>query len=91
MTKAPIRVANFSGALGDYVGAFADAIADETIDVAIGDYLAEMTMGRVAEGFCAAGKPETAKANDESDNYLFHVTAPCLSVLRGTPGFTTLG
>ena len=73
MTKAPIRVANFSGALGDYVGAFADAIADETIDVAIGDYLAEMTMGRVAEGFCAAGKPE-ALAGYHADVFLRQIT-----------------
>ncbi len=73
MTKAPIRVANFSGALGYYVGAFADAIADETIDVAIGDYLAEMTMGRVAEGFCAAGKPE-ALAGYHADVFLRQIT-----------------
>ena len=58
MTQRPIRIANFSGALGDYIGAFADAIRGEPIDVAIGDYLAEMTMGRVAEGYCATGHPE---------------------------------
>ncbi|CAM8672525.1 acyclic terpene utilization AtuA family protein [Sphingobium sp.] len=73
MTKAPIRVANFSGALGDYIGAFADVIADETIDVAIGDYLAEMTMGRVAEGFCGAGKPQ-ALAGYYADIFLRQIT-----------------
>lgn len=51
MKRRPVRIANFSGATGDHVGAFAEAIRGEDIDVAIGDYLAEITMAMVASGF----------------------------------------
>lgn len=50
-TRRAVRIANFSGALGDYFGAFADAVHGEPVDVLIGDYLAEMTMARIASGF----------------------------------------
>lgn len=50
MHRRPIRIANFSGATGDHVGAFAEVIRGGSIDVAIGDYLAEITMAMVASG-----------------------------------------
>lgn len=50
-TRKAVRIANFSGALGDYFGAFADAVHGEAVDVLVGDYLAEMTMARIASGF----------------------------------------
>lgn len=51
--RRPIRIANFSGALGDYADAFANAVRGEAVDVLIGDYLAEMTMARIAGSFAA--------------------------------------
>ncbi|CAN5545889.1 DUF1446 domain-containing protein [soil metagenome] len=52
--RRPIRVANFSGATGDHVGAFAEVVhGAEDVDVAIGDYLAEITMAMVAAGLDA--------------------------------------
>lgn len=49
--RRPVRIANFSGALGDHFGAFSEAVHGESVDVLIGDYLAEMTMARIASGF----------------------------------------
>lgn len=57
-SRTPVRIANFSGALGDYFGAFADAVHGEPVDVLIGDYLAEMTMAKVAGGFAATSGRE---------------------------------
>jgi hypothetical protein len=54
MADRSIRIANFSGALGDYTGALADAVNGEAVDVVVGDYLAEMTMARIAAGFAGA-------------------------------------
>lgn len=56
--KRDIRIANFSGALGDYFGAFRDCVRGEKVDVIIGDFLAEMTMGKVAEGLISSGRPD---------------------------------
>jgi hypothetical protein len=54
----PIRIANFSGTLGDWLGAFAAAVHGEPVDVLIGDYLAEMTMAAVASARSgASGNP----------------------------------
>jgi len=47
MTRA-IRVANFSGTLGDRFSALAEAVTNEPVDVVIGDYMAEITMSAVA-------------------------------------------
>lgn len=58
MSKRPLRVASFSGALGDYLGALTNAVRDESVDVVFGDYLAEMTMGRVTEGYVVSAHPE---------------------------------
>lgn len=52
--RRPLRVASFSGALGDHFGALAEAVHREPVDVLIGDYLAEMTMARIAAGFAAS-------------------------------------
>lgn len=62
MAKAPVRIANFSGALGDYIGAFAAAVRGEPVDVLIGDYLAEITMARVTAGFCTGAAPASPAA-----------------------------
>ena len=49
-----MRIANFSGALGDWVDAFAAAVHGEPVDVLTGDYLAEITVAHIAGGYCAA-------------------------------------
>lgn len=57
MSKRPIRIANFSGAIGDWVPAFAAAVRGEHVDVVVGDYLAEVTMAMVVSGYCARSDP----------------------------------
>ncbi|KAI8809371.1 hypothetical protein BJ742DRAFT_771199 [Cladochytrium replicatum] len=43
--KRPVRIANFSGFLGDRFSALADAVrSDPPVDVVMGDYLAELTV-----------------------------------------------
>ena len=50
----PVRIANFSAYLGDRYEALAQAITGEpAADVAIGDFMAEITMSLVAAGFAA--------------------------------------
>ena len=56
--RRPLRIANFSGALGDWVGAFAAAVQGEPVDVLSGDYLAEITVAHIAGGYCAADDKE---------------------------------
>ncbi|WP_181783126.1 acyclic terpene utilization AtuA family protein, partial [Pseudonocardia pini] len=48
MSTTPLRVANFSGFLGDRRSALDEALAGDPVDVLIGDYLAEITMAAVA-------------------------------------------
>ncbi|MFF5991695.1 acyclic terpene utilization AtuA family protein [Prauserella flavalba] len=48
MTERPIRIANFSGYLGDRYTAFAEAMAGDAVDVLMGDYLAEITLAALA-------------------------------------------
>jgi hypothetical protein len=57
-TRRPVRIANFSGALGDWVEAFAVAVHGEPVDVLSGDYLAEITVAHIAGGYCAADDKE---------------------------------
>jgi hypothetical protein len=56
--RRPVRIANFSGALGDWVDAFAVAVHGEPVDVLTGDYLAEITVAHIAGGYCAADNRE---------------------------------
>lgn len=51
MARRPVRIANFSGALGDRFSALAEVVTGEPVDVAIGDYMAEITMAMVASQF----------------------------------------
>lgn len=48
MTGRPIRVANFSGYLGDRFTAVDEAMAGDPVDVLVGDYLAEITLAALA-------------------------------------------
>ncbi|MFI5612082.1 acyclic terpene utilization AtuA family protein [Amycolatopsis sp. NPDC051903] len=47
----PVRIANFSGAMGDKFSAFEEAVHGDPVDVVIGDSMAEITMSMVVAGF----------------------------------------
>src|ERR1700743_2874074 len=49
--RRPVRIANFSGALGDRFSAFEEAVTGEPVDVGIGDSMAEITMSMLVAGF----------------------------------------
>ena len=48
MNDRPIRIANFSGYLGDRFTAVDEAMAGDPVDVLIGDYLAEITLAALS-------------------------------------------
>ena len=48
MSDRPIRIANFSGYLGDRFTALDEAMAGDPVDVLIGDYLAEITLAALS-------------------------------------------
>jgi hypothetical protein len=79
MSKRPIRIANFSGALGDWFQALAAAVRGEAVDVVIGDYLAEVTMAMVASGFLARPEP-TGLSSYYCDMFL-HQLLPELKII----------
>lgn len=58
MTR-PMRIGNFSGTIGDRLGAFAENVRDTEIDVVCGDLLAEITVSMISGGF--AGNPEALR------------------------------
>jgi hypothetical protein len=58
---SPVRIGNFSGAIGDRFGALEETVmSDPPVDVATGDYMAEITMSMVSSGF--RRHPESARA-----------------------------
>jgi hypothetical protein len=56
MSEPSVRIANFSGYLGDRFTALSEALAGDPVDVLVGDYLAEITMAAVSAGFAADPK-----------------------------------
>ncbi|ROO85329.1 uncharacterized protein DUF1446 [Actinocorallia herbida] len=48
MTRRPVRIANFSGYLGDRHGALDEVMAGDAVDVLVGDYLAEVTLASLS-------------------------------------------
>lgn len=52
----PVRIANFSGAMGDRSTALAEVVLGEPVDVVIGDFMAEITMSMVSSGLQQAGR-----------------------------------
>ncbi|MEE3850257.1 acyclic terpene utilization AtuA family protein [Gordonia sp. LSe1-13] len=48
MAREPIRIANFSGYLGDRRTAIDEAMAGDRVDVLMGDYLAEITLAALS-------------------------------------------
>jgi hypothetical protein len=71
--KRPVRIANFSGAAGDYDGALHDAVHGDPVDVLVGDYLAEISTGIILEGFVQTPDP-SASRNFYYDLFLRQVT-----------------
>lgn len=61
MDRNPLRIANFSGYLGDRHTAFDEVMAGDAVDVLIGDYLAEITLAR----FSASHKADSSKGYAE--------------------------
>ncbi|WP_460864328.1 acyclic terpene utilization AtuA family protein [Rhodococcus aerolatus] len=53
--RRPLRVAGFSGYLGDRATALAEAVAGDPVDVLVGDYLAEVTLAALVGRTRAAG------------------------------------
>jgi hypothetical protein len=53
MSKRPVRIANFSGYLGDRYTAFDEVMAGDPVDVLMGDYLAEITLASFASRYRA--------------------------------------
>ncbi|WP_448624362.1 acyclic terpene utilization AtuA family protein [Geodermatophilus sp. URMC 64] len=51
MSDRAVRIANFSGYLGDRFTAIEEALAGDPVDVLMGDYLAEVTLAGLATGF----------------------------------------
>ncbi|GAB90351.1 acyclic terpene utilization AtuA family protein [Gordonia rhizosphera] len=51
MVRGPIRIANFSGYLGDRRSGIDEAMAGDPIDVLIGDYLAEITLASLSAAY----------------------------------------
>ncbi|WP_063041603.1 acyclic terpene utilization AtuA family protein [Nocardia pseudovaccinii] len=56
MSEKSVRIANFSGYLGDRFTALDEALAGDPVDVLVGDYLAEITMAAVSAGFTSDPK-----------------------------------
>lgn len=48
MSRRPVRIANFSGYLGDRRTAVDEVMAGDPVDVLMGDYLAEITLAALA-------------------------------------------
>ncbi len=48
MSRLPLRLANFSGYLGDRFSAIAEVLDGDPVDVMVGDYLAEITLAHLA-------------------------------------------
>lgn len=49
--RRPVRIANFSGVIGDRFSAFEEAVTGEPVDVVIGDSMAEITMSMATARF----------------------------------------
>ncbi|WP_181781982.1 acyclic terpene utilization AtuA family protein [Pseudonocardia pini] len=74
MSRRPVRIANFSGYLGDRYTGLAEALAGDPVDVLVGDYLAEITLAGLA-GRQRQGRPGYVE-------YFLHQLAPQLATMR---------
>ncbi|GAB2842447.1 DUF1446 domain-containing protein [Actinocorallia aurea] len=53
MTRRPVRIANFSGYLGDRHSALDEVMGGDPVDVLVGDYLAEVTLASLSARYQA--------------------------------------
>ncbi|TWS24985.1 DUF1446 domain-containing protein [Tsukamurella sputi] len=53
MERRPVRIANFSGYLGDRATAIDEVMAGDPVDVMVGDYLAEITLAGLVGAYRA--------------------------------------
>lgn len=51
MPKRAVRIANFSGYFGDRYTAIDEVMSGDSVDVLMGDYLAEITLAALAKGY----------------------------------------
>ncbi len=65
--ERPVRIANFSGYLGDRPEALTEVLAGDAVDVLIGDYLAEITLAALA------GRHRTNRALGYAESFLAQV------------------
>jgi hypothetical protein len=79
--KSPIKIANFSGAVGDYERAFHDAVHGDPVDVLVGDYLAEISIGIVVQGYVEAG--DTSRQKDFFFDLFLRQLQPELAAVAG--------
>jgi hypothetical protein len=87
--RRPVRIANFSAAMGDRFSAFEEAVTGEPVDVVTGDSMAEITMSMVTAGFRA--QPEAQ--HQFYSEYFLRQLCPQLGVLaeRGIKVVTNAG
>ncbi|MDG2002551.1 MAG: DUF1446 domain-containing protein [Novosphingobium sp.] len=71
--KDPIRIANFSGAAGDYFEALHDAVHGDPVNVLVGDYLAEIAFGIVLQRSVEEGDPALVQKEFSFDIFMQQV------------------
>jgi hypothetical protein len=86
MSKRPVRIANFSGYLGDRYTALDEVMSGDPVDVLMGDYLAEITLA----GFAARYK---ANASSGYADYFVEQLRPHVAAIaeRGLKVVTNAG
>jgi hypothetical protein len=92
MSKRPVRIANFSGYLGDRYSAFDEVMAGDPVDVLMGDYLAEITLASFASRYRA--KVSSGYAEPFVEQLRPHVEAIAergLKVVTNAGGFNPAG
>jgi hypothetical protein len=84
--ERPVRIANFSGYLGDRPEALTEVLAGDAVDVLIGDYLAEITLAALA------GRHRTNRALGYAESFLAQIRPHLATVAaRGLRVVTNAG
>jgi hypothetical protein len=92
MSKRPVRIANFSGYLGDRYSAFDEVMGGDPVDVLMGDYLAEITLASFAARYRA--NVSTGYADSFIEQLRPHATALAArgcKVVTNAGGFNPAG
>lgn len=83
----PIRIANFSGYLGDRYSALAEVLAGDPVDVLVGDYLAEITLAALAAQKSAQKRGYVTYAVEQLRPHLPVIAERGLKVVTNAGGF----